>query len=197
MHSSIGSVCVYCGSSFGNRSAYTESARRLGEMLAQADIRLVYGGGAVGLMGVVSQAVLDGGGQVTGIIPHFLDRAEVGKMNVTELIRTETMHDRKARMAEMSDGFVVLPGGLGTLDETFEILTWKQLNLHDKPIVLLNSDGYWDHFVHLVEHQVREGFVKERYLHLFRIVERVEEVLPALMEGAAAARSGTDRLDRA
>jgi len=197
VHSTIGSVCVYCGSSFGSRPAYTESARRLGEMLAQADIRLVYGGGAVGLMGVVSQAVLDGGGQVTGIIPHFLDRAEVGKMNVTELIRTETMHDRKARMAEMSDGFVVLPGGLGTLDETFEILTWKQLNLHDKPIVLLNSDGYWDHFVHLVEHQVQEGFVKERYLHLFRIVERVEEVLPALMEGAASARSGTDRLDRA
>ncbi|MDF1749039.1 MAG: TIGR00730 family Rossman fold protein [Alphaproteobacteria bacterium] len=192
MHSSIGSVCVYCGSSFGTRPAFTEAARQLGTLLGQADIRLVYGGGAVGLMGVVSQAVLDAGGRVTGIIPHFLDQSEVGKM-----IRTDTMHDRKARMAEMSDGFVVLPGGLGTLDETFEILTWKQLNLHTKPIVLLNSEGYWDHFVHLVEHQVREGFVKEHYLKLFRIVDHVEDVLPALMESAAQARTGNDRLDRA
>ena len=197
MHSSIGSVCVYCGSSFGGRPAFTEAARHLGTLLAQSDIRLVYGGGAVGLMGVVSQAVLDAGGRVTGIIPHFLDKAEVGKMNVTELIRTETMHDRKARMAEISDGFVVLPGGLGTLDETFEILTWKQLNLHTKPIVLLNSEGYWDHFVHLVEHQVREGFVREQYLRLFRVVDHVDDVLPTLMEGAAQARTGQDRLDRA
>ena len=165
-------------------------------MLAEADIRLVYGGGAVGLMGEVAQAVLDQGGRVTGIIPHFLDQAEVGKSNVTELIRTDNMHDRKARMAEMSDGFVVLPGGLGTLDETFEILTWKQLQLHDKPIVLLNIEGYWDHFVHLVEHQVREGFVQERYLKFFRVVDNVEEVIPTLLEGAASADTGRQRLDR-
>lgn len=165
--------------------------------MAEAGIRLVYGGGAVGLMGVVAQSVLDSGGQVTGIIPDFLDRAEVGKTNLTELIKTETMHDRKAIMAERSDGFVVLPGGLGTLDETFEILTWKQLQLHNKPIVLVNVEGYWDHFVHLVEHQVREGFVRERYLQFFRIVDTVEEVVPALLEDAAAAADMSDRLDRA
>lgn len=158
---------------------------------------MVYGGGAVGLMGVVAQSVLDSGGQVTGIIPDFLDRAEVGKTDLTELIKTETMHDRKAIMAERSDGFVVLPGGLGTLDETFEILTWKQLQLHNKPIVLVNVEGYWDHFVHLVEHQVREGFVRERYLQFFRVVDTVEEVVPALLEDAAAAVDQSDRLDRA
>jgi len=147
-------------------------------------------------MGVVAQSVLDAGGQVTGIIPNFLDRAEIALEGVTELIRTDTMHDRKLRMAELSDGFVVLPGGLGTLDETFEILTWKQLQLHDKPIVLLNIDGYWDHFVHLIEHQVREGFVRERYLQLFRIVESPSEVIAALLEAAATGSGAEDRLDR-
>lgn len=197
MHSRVRSVCVYCGSSHGVRPSFDEAAAKLGAQLADAGIRLVYGGGAVGLMGVVAQSVLDAGGQVTGIIPDFLDRAEVGKANVTELIKTETMHDRKAIMAERSDGFVVLPGGLGTLDETFEILTWKQLQLHNKPIVLVNVEGYWDHFVHLVEHQVREGFVRERYLQFFRIVDTVEEVVPALLEDAAAATDQSDRLDRA
>ncbi|MDW3207242.1 MAG: TIGR00730 family Rossman fold protein [Alphaproteobacteria bacterium] len=197
MQSRVRSVCVYCGSSHGVRPSFDEAATRLGQQLAAAGIRLVYGGGAVGLMGVVAQSVLDSGGQVTGIIPDFLDRAEVGKTDLTELIKTETMHDRKAIMAERSDGFVVLPGGLGTLDETFEILTWKQLQLHNKPIVLVNVEGYWDHFVHLVEHQVREGFVRERYLQFFRVVDTVEEVVPALLEDAAAAMDQSDRLDRA
>lgn len=197
MQSRVRSVCVYCGSSHGVRPSFDEAATRLGQQLAAAGIRLVYGGGAVGLMGVVAQSVLDSGGQVTGIIPDFLDRAEVGKTDLTELIKTETMHDRKAIMAERSDGFVVLPGGLGTLDETFEILTWKQLQLHNKPIVLVNVEGYWDHFVHLVEHQVREGFVRERYLQFFRVVDTVEEVVPALLEDAAAAVDQSDRLDRA
>lgn len=194
MHSKIGSVCVYCGSSHGARPAFTEAAKRLGAILAEADIRLVYGGGAVGLMGVVAQSVLDGGGRVTGIIPQFLDDAEVGMTNLTELIRTDNMHNRKAMMAERSDGFVVLPGGLGTLDETFEILTWKQLQLHSKPVVLVNVEGYWDHFVHLVEHQVREGFVRERYLRMFNVVDTVEEVLPALLN---ANDPGIDRLNLA
>lgn len=197
MQSRVRSVCVYCGSSHGVRPSFDEAATRLGQQLAAAGIRLVYGGGAVGLMGVVAQSVLDSGGHVTGIIPDFLDRAEVGKTDLTELIKTETMHDRKAIMAERSDGFVVLPGGLGTLDETFEILTWKQLQLHNKPIVLVNVEGYWDHFVHLVEHQVREGFVRERYLQFFRVVDTVEEVVPALLEDAAAAADQSDRLDRA
>jgi len=196
VHARLSRICVYCGSSFGGREAYRTAAQNLGRQLAEADIRLVYGGGGVGLMGVVAQSVLDAGGQVTGIIPNFLDRAEIALEGVTELIRTDTMHDRKLRMAELSDGFVVLPGGLGTLDETFEILTWKQLQLHDKPIVLLNIDGYWDHFVHLIEHQVREGFVRERYLQLFRIVESPSEVIAALLEAAATGSGAEDRLDR-
>lgn len=197
MHSRIGSVCVYCGSSLGGRGAYAEAAKRLGTQFAEAEIRLVYGGGGIGLMGTVAQAVLDAGGQVTGIIPTFLDKAEVGKTDVTEFVRTENMHDRKALMAEKSDGFVVLPGGLGTLDETFEILTWKQLKLHGKPVVLVNVDGYWDHFVHLVEHQVREGFVREEYLRLFRVVDTVEEVIPALLEEGAGEGGMPTKLDRA
>lgn len=181
----------------GGRPSFAETAKRLGTLFAEAEVRLVYGGGGIGLMGTVAQAVLDGGGQVSGIIPTFLDKAEVGKTDLTELVRTENMHDRKAMMAEKSDGFVVLPGGLGTLDETFEILTWKQLKLHNKPVVLVNVEGYWDHFVHLVEHQVREGFVREEYLSLFRIVDSVEEVLPALLEESAKAPGGPTKFDRA
>lgn len=196
MRSSVRSVCVYCGSRHGARAAYAAAAKRLGMVLGEAGIRLIYGGGAVGLMGEIAQAVLDAGGSVTGIIPEFLNMAEVGKADVTELIRTDTMHARKAHMAELADGFVVLPGGLGTLDETFEILTWKQLQLHDKPILMVNADGYWDHFVHLIEMQVREGFVPERYLRLFRVVETAEDVLPALLKEAGAG-SGSERLDRA
>ncbi len=196
VHARISKVCVYCGSSFGGRAAYRDAAETLGRHLAEAEIRLIYGGGGVGLMGALAEAVLNAGGRVTGIIPDFLDRAEVALEGVTELIRTDTMHERKFQMAEMADGFVVLPGGLGTLDETFEILTWKQLQLHDKPIILVNVDGYWDHFVHLVEHQVREGFVRERYLHLFRIVEGPGEVIPALLEAASEGITTEDRLDR-
>ena len=197
MHATIGSVCVYCGSRRGARPSYVAAAQELGSYLAAAGIRLVYGGGAVGLMGVVAEAVLDHGGRVTGIIPRFLEDAEVGKRDVTDLIQTDTMHERKARMAELSDGFIVLPGGLGTLDETFEILTWKQLRLHAKPIVLINTDGYWDLFVHLIERQVEEGFVDRAYLGLFRVVETVAEVIPALMETAAPADASPERLDRA
>lgn len=197
MHAKIGSVCVYCGSRRGARPGYVAAASDLGRYLAEADIRLVYGGGAVGLMGVVADAVLENGGRVTGIIPRFLDDAEVGKRDVTDMIQTETMHDRKARMAELSDGFVVLPGGLGTLDETFEILTWKQLKLHAKPVVLVNTDGYWDLFLHLIERQVEEGFVDRVYLGLFRVVDTVPEVIPALLEAAPSGDAARERLDRA
>jgi hypothetical protein len=152
----------------------------LGRLLAESGIRLVYGGGSIGLMGAMAGACLDAGGQVTGIIPHFLDELEVGMTGLTAIEKTESMHQRKDRMAEISDGFIVMPGGLGTLDETFEILTWRQLQLHDKPIVLLNLEGYWDLFVHLLEHQVNEGFVKPENLHLFQVVDSVEDALPAL-----------------
>ena len=183
----IDSVCVYCGSSFGNRPEYRAAAEAFGRLLGESGVRLIYGGGSVGLMGVTAQAALDAGGQVTGIIPRFLDELEVGMTGLTELVLTEDMHTRKNRMAELAGGFVVLPGGLGTLDETFEILTWRQLELHSKPVVLLNIAGYWDHFVHLLEHQAAEGFVRPRHLELFQVVDTVEEVLPAL--AARPARS--------
>ncbi len=168
----------------GASPSYRIAAEALGQKLAEAGIRLIYGGGDIGLMGTVAQATLDHGGQVTGIIPRFLDDLEVGKQGVTELIRTDDMHSRKERMAELSDGFIVLPGGLGTLDETFEILTWKQLKLHKKPVIVLNINSYWDHFVHLVEHQVREGFVSQEHLNLFQVCDSVEDALATLLERA-------------
>lgn len=189
MQAPIQSVCLYCGSSVGNRPVYRETAETLGRTLAEAGITLVYGGGSIGLMGAAAQAALEAGGKVTGIIPRFLDELEVAMTGLTDLVITETMHARKERMAELSDGFVVLPGGLGTLDETFEILTWRQLQLHDKPVVLMNVAGYWDMFVHLLEHQVAEGFVKPQHLEMFQVVDTVAGLLPAL---AARPSSGGD-----
>lgn len=176
----VTSICVYCGSSAGNDYGYRDAARRLGRILAERGIRLIYGGGRVGLMGVIAEAVLAGGGAVTGIIPGHLQQREVGHHGLTELIVVDSMHDRKARMSELADAFVVLPGGLGTLDETFEIITWKQLRLHDKPIALVDIGGYWQPLVALVAAQVKAGFVQPRHAELFTVVGTVEEVLPAL-----------------
>jgi uncharacterized protein (TIGR00730 family) len=148
--------------------------------MAASGIRLVFGGGRVGLMGLIADSVLAGGGEVVGIIPRFLDQVEIGHNEVTELIVTENMHDRKAKMAQLSDGFVILPGGLGTLDETFEILTWKQLQLHDKPIVIVDLDGYWKPLVDLIDHMVAEDYARPENRDLFRVVAGVEDVLPAL-----------------
>ena len=175
----------------------TLSAKASFEKDVLFNVELIYGGGRVGLMGAVADAVQEAGGAVTGIIPDFLMQREVGNTKVDKLEVTDSMHTRKRRMFDLADAFITLSGGLGTLDETIEILTWKQLQLHNKPIVLVNVEGYWDHFVHLVEHQVREGFVRERYLQFFRIVDTVEEVVPALLEDAAAATDQSDRLDRA
>ena len=136
----IRSLCVFCGSRKGADPAYEAAARRLGEIIAEQGIHLVYGAGGIGLMGVLAETVLARGGRVTGIIPDFLMKYEVGDPGLTELIVVESMHQRKARMFEMSDGFVVLPGGLGTLDETFEIVTWKQLRQHSKPIVVADVE---------------------------------------------------------
>lgn len=182
MQNPIRSVCVYCGSRMGASPSYRIAAETLGQRLAEVGIRLIYGGGEIGLMGTVAEATLAHGGQVTGIIPRFLDELEVGKKNLTELIRTDDMHSRKQRMAELSDGFIVLPGGLGTLDETFEILTWKQLKLHKKPVIVLNINSYWDHLVHLVEHQVREGFVNEAHLNLFQVCDTIDDAIATLLE---------------
>lgn len=176
----IRSLCVYCGSSSNVRESHRETARELGKILADAGIRLVFGGGRVGLMGVVADAALDNGGEVIGVIPKFLEQWEVGHSGCTELIVTDNMHDRKLKMATLSDAFAILPGGLGTLDETFEILTWKQLELHDKPIVVVDADGYWEPLTALIRSQIAENYVRAEHGKLFTTVSTAAEVLPTI-----------------
>lgn len=176
----IRSLCVYCGASARVAQVHRDAAAELGRLLAKAGIRLVFGGGRVGLMGVIADATLQAGGEVIGIIPDHLVRLEVGHANATELIVVRTMHERKQKMADLSDGFAVLPGGLGTLDETFEIITWKQLRLHDKPIVLVDIANYWKPLAGMVEHMIKEGFVQPAHRRLFGVVDKVEDVIPAL-----------------
>lgn len=176
----VTSLCVFCGSRPGHDAAHAEMAKQLGDAMAERGVRLVYGGGRIGLMGIVAQAVHEGGAPVTGVIPDFLLKLEVGNDQVGDLIITESMHTRKAKMFEMSDAIVILPGGLGTLDEAFEIITWKQLRQHDKPVVLVNSNGYWDPFVALVGSIVTGGFAHEKVMELFSVVDRVDDIFPAL-----------------
>lgn len=176
----ISSLGIFCGSKTGDDPAHAAAARDLGRVLAARGVRMVYGGGNIGLMGVIADSVLAEGGHVTGVIPDFLMKHEVGKLDVTELVVVDGMHDRKRRMFEMSDGFVVLPGGLGTLDETIEIITWKQLRQHAKPIVVLNIGGYWDSFVELVAKTVSGGFAHPAVHDLFSVVDQVADVFPAL-----------------
>jgi len=180
--SEISTLCVYCGSRVGNRETFRAEAERLGRMMAERGIGLIYGGGAIGIMGVMADAVLDAGGRVIGIIPEHL---EVGHRGVTELVVVSSMHERKQMMVERSDGFVVLPGGLGTLDETFEIITWKQLGLHDKPIVIADLDGYWQPLATLIEAVIDNGFAEPSVRDLATVVGSIDEVLPA-MERAPA-----------
>ncbi|MBL8689643.1 MAG: TIGR00730 family Rossman fold protein [Rhodospirillaceae bacterium] len=176
----IRSLCVYCGASARVAQVHRDAAAELGRLLAKAGIRLVFGGGRVGLMGVIADATLQAGGEVVGIIPDHLVRLEVGHASATELFVVRTMHERKQKMADLSDGFAVLPGGLGTLDETFEIITWKQLRLHDKPIVLVDVAGYWKPLAGMVEHMIKEGFVQPAHRRLFGVVDKVEDVIPTL-----------------
>src|SRR6185295_785802 len=184
---SIASVCVYCGSSLGVNPRHAEAARQLGAELAGRGIRLVYGGGRIGLMGQVADAVLAGGGRVIGVIPEHLQVQEKGHRGVTELHVVASMHERKNLMFELSDAFVILPGGFGTLDEAFEMLTWRQLQLHDKPILFLNIEDYWTPFGTLVDQFVAEGFARESSRRLFGMVCKVEEVIPTLRRQPAPA----------
>jgi hypothetical protein len=187
----ISSLCVYCGSSAGASPIYAAAAERLGSELAARGIRLVYGGGRVGLMGILADAVLKGGGAVTGIIPGHLQEQEVGHSALSELIVVETMHERKAKMSELADAFAVLPGGLGTLDETFEIVTWRQLRLHDKPVVIIDIDGYWGPLQQMVAAMAEGGFVRKEHAALFTVVPGIEEAFEAL-DTAPAPRFGVD-----
>lgn len=173
-------LCVFCGSSSGVREEYAQQARAVGQLLAREEIDLVYGGGASGLMGELANATLEAGGNAIGIIPDALVARERAHPALTELHVVDSMHDRKAMMAALSDGFMALPGGVGTLEELFEVVSWLQLGLHKKPIGLLNVEGYWDRLLDLVEHARDEGFIPQRPLDLLVAESRPEALLDAL-----------------
>jgi uncharacterized protein (TIGR00730 family) len=182
----IRSAAVFCGASFGHQPAWREAALALGEGLAKRGIRLVYGGGSLGLMGAVAEGARAHSGAVSGVIPGFLIRREAPLEDVAKFEVTETMHDRKRRMFELSDVFIVLPGGLGTLDETFEILTWKQLALHDKPIFLCNVEGSALPLIGAIEAAITMGFARDDVRQLYEVVQGVPRLL-ARLDGTAAA----------
>jgi uncharacterized protein (TIGR00730 family) len=162
-------VCVYCGSSFGVNPAHSEAARAFGRALVAADLGLVYGGGKVGLMGVIADTVMAEGGRAIGVIPELLVNKEVGHEGLSELHVVPDMHQRKKMMADLSDAFVALPGGAGTLEELFEVYTWAQLGYHHKPIGVLNIDGFYDPLIALLKHTVSEGFMRQTYFDLLQI----------------------------
>ncbi|MEA2454312.1 MAG: hypothetical protein QOI45_574 [Thermoleophilaceae bacterium] len=182
-------VCVFCGSSPGARPAYAEATAELGRLLAADGIGLVYGGGAVGLMGVLADSVLAAGGEAIGVIPQALVDREIGHSGLTELRVVGSMHERKALMAELADAFVALPGGLGTLEELFEVYTWAQLGLHRKPCGLLDVEHYYAGIVEFLEHAVREGFVREEHRAMLMVdrdpralIERLREFAPETVQ---------------
>ena len=174
------SICVFCGSRAGLSPAYAQAARDLGQLIAARDWRLVYGAGDIGIMGEVARSAQAAGAQVFGVIPAHLMQLEVGKRDLGTLVVTETMHERKKVMFTNSDAIVVLPGGAGTLDEFFEVLTWRQIGLHEKPIFLLNTEGFWDPLVALVEHVIAQGFAAASLREFFVVVETVEALEGAL-----------------
>jgi uncharacterized protein (TIGR00730 family) len=178
-------ICVYCGSGPGNDPAYVKAAREFGEMLARERIELVYGGGNVGLMGEIAQAVLAEGGKVTGVIPEFLVAREHAKGNVDHLIVTHDMHERKRKMFELADAFVALPGGVGTLEELVEQMTWAQLGRHKKPILAANIKGFWDPLRALIDHMKRVQFIRDGLTFDLLIAERVADILPMLRQAIA------------
>jgi uncharacterized protein (TIGR00730 family) len=178
----IRSLCVYCGSSGAVEALYRDAASELGAHLAQAGIALVYGGGRIGLMGLLADAALAAEGKVTGIIPSHLRDAEVAHRGVTELVVVDSMHERKRLMAERADAFAILPGGIGTLDEMFEIVSWRQLRLHDKPIMLVDIGGYWSPLRALLDHIIDTGFAGAQTRGLLKVVPSVAALMAALSE---------------
>jgi uncharacterized protein (TIGR00730 family) len=170
-------VCVFCGSNPGAKKEYRAEAATLGRLLGQAGLGLVYGGAQVGLMGVLADAALDHGSEVLGVIPRALAGIEVAHQNLTRLVQVETMHERKALMAQESDAFLALPGGFGTLDEFFEILTWAQLGIHEKPCVLVNTSGYFDRLLNFLQLAIEEGFLKAKNYALIQVAASAAEAL--------------------
>ncbi|OEH93871.1 TIGR00730 family Rossman fold protein [Bacillus solimangrovi] len=171
------SLAVFCGSSSGASDVYVEGAKKLGKELVKQNISLVYGGSSVGVMGAVADAVLNEGGHVIGVMPSFLDKREIAHKNLSELIIVQSMHERKAKMAELSDGFIVLPGGPGTMEEFFEIFTWAQLGLHQKPCGFLNINHYYDPLIEFFNHMLKEQFIHDKYLEMALVDEEPVELL--------------------
>jgi len=176
----VKSVCVYCGSSPGNRPEYAQAARALGKALVENDMSLVYGGGKVGLMGIVADAVLDHGGTAIGIIPDALMQKEVGHRGLTELHVVRNMHERKQMMADRADAFIAMPGGVGTFEELFETFTWLQLGYHAKPVGLLNVAGFYDGMLGFLSHAVQEGFLKQIHADLLHVADTPAALLGKL-----------------
>lgn len=174
------SICVFCGARHGERQAYRDATESLGKLMADEGIELVWGGGHVGLMGVVADAVLEAGGRAFGVIPDFMAERELEHRGATEMRVVDSMHTRKAAMAERAQGFIALPGGYGTLDELFEILTWGQLHIHRKPIGLLNVEGFYEPLLAMLRHMVQEGFVKPENLGLFCVADTPAALLAAM-----------------
>jgi uncharacterized protein (TIGR00730 family) len=183
---SLKSLCVYCGSGLGTHPAYEEAARELGRAMAESGICLVYGGGSVGLMGTVARSVLDAGGSVTGIIPRFLQSRERPMSDLTELIVTDDMHQRKMLMFENADAFVALPGGVGTLEELVEQMTWAQLGRHQKPVLLANIEGFWGPLIKLLDQMRRVGFIRAELEVSCLVAERAADIVPMLERTLAA-----------
>lgn len=177
---SIRSLCLYCGSREGASPLFAEAAQQFGHLCAANNIRLVYGGGSIGLMGIAARACLEAGGEVLGIIPKHLDHVEITLKEASELRVVTSMHERKHQMFAESDGFVVLPGGIGTLDEFIEVATWAQLGLHAKPILLVNLADYWSPLLALIRHLVEEGFAAPATADLYTLIESIDAILPTL-----------------
>jgi uncharacterized protein (TIGR00730 family) len=173
-------VCVYCGSANGARPVYAEAAKAFGRALVEADLALVYGGGSVGLMGIIADEVLSLGGRAIGVIPELLMSKEVGHTGLTELHVVPDMHQRKKKMADLADAFVSMPGGVGTLEELFEVYTWAQLRYHEKPVALLNVDGYYNPLLEMLRHTVEEGFMRAPYLDMLQVASDPVALIGAL-----------------
>jgi uncharacterized protein (TIGR00730 family) len=191
---SISALCVFCGSSPGTDPRLRESAVRFGRQLAEAKVTLIFGGGHLGMMGATAEAALAGGGKVVGIIPEHLTHMEAAYREITELHIVESMHVRKKKMFDLAEAFVILPGGMGTMDETFEILTWKQLRLHNKPIIIVNQHGYWTPWLALVDHIVVQGYAHPDTKKLYTVVDDVDQVIAVAGQELARSVSGAPNL---
>ena len=190
------SICIFCGSSPGARAEYAQLAEDMGKTLAENNIRLIYGGSSIGLMGIIARTVLKCGGKVTGVMPKLLIDKEIDFKEVTDFKIVDTMHERKGIMEKLSDGFIAMPGGFGTLDEIFEILTWGQLQLHMKPCGFLNISNYYDKLFDFINHAIDEKFINATYRHLFQIdsdpqnlIEKIKKYQPIIIDKAELAKS--------